>query len=208
MSRATRSFAWASAPNRISNFALRTGSGSGSASTTRSARNGNKPMRPKQPDGTLHVIPIEYNALSKEWVNYWKIIDPPGTKRDVVSDFPRLESTTNYQENCAVCHTSQLRAPLKTDSPTQHAEFREPGIDCEMCHGPSLWHVKQMRSGRPIKADLLEPPVDFRKIDNRNGVRVCAQCHRQSAIREMGEAGEMNYSTRTALSGADFRPPL
>ncbi|HEX4228213.1 MAG TPA: cytochrome c3 family protein [Bryobacteraceae bacterium] len=162
----------------------------------------------RAPDGTLHVIPIEYSALRKEWVNYWKIIDPPGTKRDVVSDFPSLEPATNYEENCAVCHTSQLRAALNAASPAQHAEFREPGIDCEMCHGPSAWHVKQMRSGKLEKSGLMEPPVDFRKIDNRSGVRVCAQCHRQSAVREMGEAGEMNYSTANAtyLAQTSMRP--
>lgn len=162
----------------------------------------------KAADGTLHVIPIEYSALTKEWVNYWKIIDPPGTKRDVVSDFPRLEPTTNYQENCAVCHTSQLRAPPDATNPTQHAVFREPGIDCEMCHGPAALHVKQMRSGHLNKGDPLDTPIDLRKIDNRSGVRVCAQCHRQSAVREMGEAGEMNYSATSGsyLAQASIRP--
>lgn len=162
----------------------------------------------KAADGTLHVVPIEYSALLKEWVNYWKIIDPRGTKRDVVSDFPLMAPSTNYEENCAVCHTSQLRASLSASSPTQHAEFREPGVDCEMCHGPSAWHIQQMRSGRLVNSSPLEPPVDFRKIDNRTGVRVCAQCHRQSAVREMGQEGEMNYSSGggTYLAQTSLRP--
>jgi predicted CXXCH cytochrome family protein len=151
----------------------------------------------QSPDGALQVIPIQYNALRKEWVNYWKVIDPPGSKRVVIADFPALQPATNYQQNCAICHTSQLHAAPDKASPLEHAEFREPGIDCEMCHGPAAWHVKRMQSGQLAKPDVLEPPVDFRKLDSRSGIRVCAQCHRQSAIREIGDGNEMNYSATT-----------
>jgi predicted CXXCH cytochrome family protein len=51
--------------------------------------------------------------------------------------------------------------------------------------------------GQLTPKNALEPPVDFRRIDNRDGVRVCAQCHKQSAVREIGPEGEMNYSTQT-----------
>jgi hypothetical protein len=39
----------------------------------------------------------------------------------------------------------------------------------------------------------LDPPVDFQDIGNRDFVRICAQCHMQSAIRTPGPAGELNY---------------
>ena len=155
----------------------------------------------KLPDGSFHVLPIEYNVLRKAWVNYWKIIDPPGSARAVITDFPELSPATNYQENCAICHSSQLSASTSTN-PMEHATFREPGVNCEMCHGPSAWHIRQMRDGHMAKTDLMEPPVDFRKIDNRAGVRVCAQCHRQTAVRELGEKQEMNF----AAEGASFVP--
>ncbi len=150
------------------------------------------------PDGSFHVFPIEYNALRKTWINYWEIIDPPGSERAVISDFPKMLPVTNYQENCAICHTSQLRAGMNVEDPLQHAVFKEPGVNCEMCHGPSAWHVKRMRSGQTVSKKRMEPPVDFRQIDNREGVRICAQCHRQTAVREIGADREMNYSTETA----------
>jgi predicted CXXCH cytochrome family protein len=146
----------------------------------------------KLPDGRLQVLPIEYNVLRKEWVNYWKIIDPPGSQRAVIPNFPRLLPNTNYQENCAICHTSQLRAASDSDKPMEHATFLQAGVDCEMCHGPSAWHIKQVRAGH-----IEPPPVDFRRINNREGVRVCAQCHRQSAVRTIGAHNEMNYSAGT-----------
>ena len=61
---------------------------------------------------------------------------------------------------------------------------------------PSAWHAKQTAKGKLLHADPLEPPFDFRLATNREAVRVCAQCHRQSAVRQFGESGEMNYSTK------------
>lgn len=150
----------------------------------------------KAADGRWHVIPIQYNLLKRSWVNYWEIIDSPGSKRARIPEFPKLLAITNYQENCAICHTSQLTAEIGSDAPTQHAVFKQPGVDCEMCHGPSAWHVKERLSGRPSDTRATEPPVDFRRLNNRDGVRVCAQCHRQSAVRQFGVNNEMNYSTK------------
>jgi len=144
------------------------------------------------PDGRLQVLPIEYNLPEKKWVNYWKIIDPPGSARAVIADFPKFAAATNYQENCAICHTSQLKAAASME----HATYLEPGIDCEMCHGPSAKHAKQAAKGKLERLSATEPPFDFRRATNREAVRVCAQCHRQSAVREIGEGGEMNYSTK------------
>lgn len=152
----------------------------------------------KNADGRFQVIPIQYNILKKSWVNYWEIIDSSGSKRAAISEFPKLLEITNYQENCAICHTSQLSAGTDTEAPTQHAVFKQPGIDCEMCHGPSAWHVKQMHAGRTVDKAATEPPVDLRRVSNRDGVRICAQCHRQSAMRQLGENNEMNYSSKTA----------
>ena len=152
----------------------------------------------KLADGSLQVIPIEYNVAQKAWINYWKIIDPPGSPRAVIGDFPKLLPATNYQQNCAICHTSQLKAPVGSDHPLEHAVFLQPGIDCEMCHGPSAWHIEQIRKGKTGHSDAGEPPVDFRRIDNREGVHICAQCHKQSAVREFGANNEMNYSTSSA----------
>lgn len=147
-------------------------------------------------DGRLQVLPIEYNLLKKAWINYWAMIDPPGSARAVVADFPKLTPATNYEQNCAVCHTSQLRLPPAASDGVQHASFLQPGIDCEMCHGPSALHATKATAGAVQGSEL---PFDFRKATNRDGVRVCAQCHRQSAIRSIGKNGEMNYATEVSF---------
>jgi tetratricopeptide (TPR) repeat protein len=129
-------------------------------------------------DGRLHVLPIEYNRLQKAWINYWSMIDLPGSERANIGNFPRLLPSTNYQQNCATCHTSQLKAGSNDLIAMEYASFREPGVNCEMCHGPSERHVRQMRTGQVSTKRPLDAPVDFTNLSNREAVRICAQCHR------------------------------
>jgi predicted CXXCH cytochrome family protein len=150
------------------------------------------------PTGEIHVFPVQYNAITKQWVNYWKLIDPPGSARAEISGFNRLSSATSYQINCAPCHTSQLRLARAGSQSGNNLEFREPGINCEMCHGPAQAHVLAMTSHD--RSDQLDAatPVDFRRISAREYVAVCAQCHAQSALRQPGPHGEMNYPPQHA----------
>ena len=36
----------------------------------------------KLPNGQIHVLPIQYSAVEKKWLNYWKVIDAAGSERD------------------------------------------------------------------------------------------------------------------------------
>ena len=145
------------------------------------------------PSGELQVFPIEYNVRYHKWVNFWKLIDAPGTERDDPSSWEKFNPATNYLLNCAVCHTSQLRNTKGGGFQAEGLEFREPGIDCEMCHGPGGKHVALHMQGKLYEKDPLEPPVDFTRISSADSVAVCSQCHMQSAIRAPGSGGELNY---------------
>jgi predicted CXXCH cytochrome family protein len=147
------------------------------------------------PNGEIHVFPIQYNVQEKRWVNFWEIIDTPGSPRADLTQWEKLDVWTSYQANCAVCHTSQLRNFTGGGFAPGGLEFREPGINCEMCHGPSQRHVDFMSKGQPYAKSPLDPPVDFSQINARQFLEICAQCHMQSAIREPGSGGELNYST-------------
>ena len=150
----------------------------------------------RMPSGQIHVFPIQYNVAEKRWINFWKIIDPPQTPRVDLRKWDGLSPYTSYEANCAVCHTSQLYNAKGGGFEPDHLNFREPGINCEMCHGPSAQHASAMLSGKTVKKDPLEPPVEFRKISSGDYVAVCAQCHMQSALREPGPEGELNYSQK------------
>ncbi len=145
------------------------------------------------PDGEIHVFPIQYTKLESRWLNFWKIIDDPGSARTVVGDFPQHTNATSYQLNCAPCHTSQLRT-VSGEIESADMRFREPGINCEMCHGPSQSHVEAMAAGKVYDKPAHLPPIEFGKIDHRLHVTICGQCHMQSGVAKLGRAGAVNYS--------------
>jgi predicted CXXCH cytochrome family protein len=149
----------------------------------------------KLPDGQIHVFPIQYSAIEKKWLDYWKVIDAPRSERADPKTWERLDATTNYQVNCAVCHTSQLRSTVGGGLSPDHLTFHEPGIGCEMCHGPSAAHVDMMTNGKLYTKGPLDPPVDFSRISNRDFVAICAQCHMQSNVHKGSPDGELNYSS-------------
>lgn len=123
------------------------------------------------PGGGLHVFPIQYNRLEKTWLNYWRLIDTPNSPRADPAAFHRLTPATHYQSNCAPCHTSQLQGTWPGE-----LSFREEGVNCEMCHGPSLDHARSMREGKRARVPR------FRDLAPAVQNAVCAQCHAQSAL--------------------------
>ena len=153
-------------------------------------------------NGDIHVFPVQYNALTGKWINYWKMIDPPGSPRTEVTGFRQFSSATSYQINCAPCHTSHLQLNRPGSSEGHDFEFVEGGINCEMCHGPGQDHVRAMSSGTPLPSGGGPGFVDFRVIPASRYVTICGQCHAQSAMRQPGPNGEMNYPA----SGATFPP--
>ena len=158
------------------------------------------------PNGQIHVFPIQYNRMEKKWVNYWKVIDAPGSERANPENWEKLDASTNYMVNCAVCHTSQLHNAQGAGFDQDHLAFREPGVDCEMCHGPSADHVKAMTAGRYAQKSPFDPPVDFGRIGNREFVAICSQCHMQSVVHQGGTGADLNYSTTGTffLKGAEL----
>jgi predicted CXXCH cytochrome family protein len=150
--------------------------------------------------GDIHVFPVQYSAIKGQWINYWNVIDPPGSPRSVVTNFNELSPATSYQVNCAPCHTSQLRLTKTGSSAGHDYAFRESGINCEMCHGPAQNHVGAMKSGAASNSTAV--PVHFNRIVAREYVAICGQCHAQTALHQAGPKGEMNY----AAEGAAFFP--
>lgn len=151
------------------------------------------------PSGDIHVFPVQYSAVGGGWINYWKMIDPPSSTRAEVTAFNQLSAATSYQINCAPCHTSQLRIAKSGSLSGADFEFREVGVNCEMCHGGAQDHVVVMKSGKPAQKSAAATPVDFHNMSARQYVAICGQCHAQSALRPPGPQGEMNYP---ALDGA------
>ena len=147
------------------------------------------------PNGRIHVMPIQFNRLHGKWVNFWEILDDGSSERSRVKDFHQMKDSTSYQVHCSSCHTSQVQAEGAVIAP-ERMTFRETGVNCEMCHGPSQTHVDWMQEGNNTSTAANEPPVRFQEVDHRTYVSVCAQCHMQSGVIQPGGLGEINYSGR------------
>lgn len=154
----------------------------------------------KLPDSRLLVFPIQYSRLRSAWVNYWELVDAPGSPRTDISQFHRAPAGAVYQTTCAPCHTSQLSFAGGAVQPAA-ATFREPGINCEMCHGPSLDHVDRLKRGLTSPSPAALTPISFRRLSAKRYVAVCAQCHAQSAVHDAQPGGAVNYSE----TGEPFR---
>ena len=162
----------------------------------------------KLPNGEIHVFPIQYNVLLKQWVNFWKVIDGPESERADPRTWERLDTSTSYQAICAICHTSQLKNVKGPGFDVKNLEFQEPGINCEMCHGPSAEHVLETTANEYPPKSPQTPPINFHAIDKRQSVAVCGQCHMQSAIRRPGASGELNYSSGGSFFSDMLRQPF
>jgi predicted CXXCH cytochrome family protein len=147
----------------------------------------------KLPGGEIQVFPLQYNVSHRSWVNYWEIKDPANSARTDIKRFHEVVPGATYQLECAVCHTSQQHFAGAVME-ARASSFREGGINCEMCHGPSAAHVSAMRGGRPYRKEPAEPPVDFRRISAGEYVAICAQCHMQTGLRDPEPSGALNYS--------------
>jgi predicted CXXCH cytochrome family protein len=141
------------------------------------------------PDSRILVFPIQYNRLKSAWLNYWSVVDAAGSERADISRFHTIPAGAIYQTSCAPCHTSQLKQ-VRSDPFT----FREGGINCEMCHGPSLAHIERIKSGSIAARATHETPIRFGRLPAQQFVAVCGQCHAQSAVHNVGAGGSVNYS--------------
>ncbi len=142
------------------------------------------------PDNRIVVFPVQYSRLHGQWLNYWKMVDAPGTPRTDISRFHEVPEDAVYQTTCAPCHTSQLAFQRRTHDPAD-ATFREGGVNCEMCHGPSLGHVEGLKKGSRTGGPT---PVRFKDLSPAESVAVCAQCHAQSAIHDAQPGGAVNFA--------------
>jgi predicted CXXCH cytochrome family protein len=147
----------------------------------------------KLPDSRLLVFPIQYSRLRSAWVNYWQLVDAPGSPRTDISQFHRAPDAAVYQTTCAPCHTSQLSFAAGAVEPAA-ATFREGGVNCEMCHGPSRDHVERLEGGITSASTAANAPISFRRLPAQQYVAVCAQCHAQSAVHDAQAGGAVNHS--------------
>ena len=161
--------------------------------------------------GKLQNAPLAYDANRKEWFNY-----PNAGIRHFMDGSPDDEALPwkdamfAFNTGCYSCHISQLSTNFDLKTETYHTSWREAGINCETCHGPSGDHVKlfqSLKEGDPVPEDIgLIVTSTFTKQQNNDA---CAPCHaKMSPITPSYMPGDKyfdNYNI-TTLEDRDFYP--
>ena len=86
--------------------------------------------------GHLQVLPLAFDTRTKTWMDATLSMtmhenvshEQPVTWRD---------RTLTFNTSCYGCHVSQIETNYDPANDSYHTTWREPGINCETCHGPA-----------------------------------------------------------------------
>ncbi len=145
------------------------------------------------PNGEIHILPIQWNMDTKEWVDYHGLGSyQPGDAGYWAS------SGRIWQYKCAGCHVTGLEINYDPQDDTFDTTWVDNGAGCEACHGPGSNHVEATTENKP---DTIVNPD---KTNFRMGAEVCGSCHN----RGMSPDGEFGYPKEflpgIASRGLDF----
>ncbi len=127
--------------------------------------------------GHLQVLPLAFDTRTKTWLDATLSMtmhenvphEQPVTWRD---------RTLTFNTSCYGCHVSQIETNYDPANDSYHTTWREPGINCETCHGPAGKHVRLYqaaeKSGQsPDELGL----ISFKSLTPEQRSDACASCH-------------------------------
>ena len=132
--------------------------------------------------GRLQTLPVAYDVRQKEWYD---------TALSAVRHIPGQQGTTapnnwkdvpyTFNTACRDCHVSQRSNQFDTKNKTFSTSWKEPGINCETCHGPSEGHNIALRA-----TPKGEKPRDYKIIRTKTFTPAqhndsCNSCHAKAA---------------------------
>ena len=159
--------------------------------------------------GRLQTIPLAYDMNRKTWFNY-----PESAVRHFGEDvedeaLPWGDRMYTFNTGCYNCHVSQLSTNFDLETDSYNTTWRESGINCETCHGPSGEHVRVC-----VEAGEDEVPEDLKIImtstftpEQHNSS--CSPCHaKMQPITPSYMPGELYFDhfDVTTLEDPDFYP--
>jgi len=127
-------------------------------------------------NGFLYQAPLTWYAQSTKWDL------PPGFENGNNSRFSRL-----IGDECMSCHNGLPEFNFLSENKFESVPH---GIDCERCHGPGEFHIKQKKAGIlvDISSETDYSIVNPAKLSWELQVDVCQRCHLQgNAILEPGK---------------------
>ncbi len=156
--------------------------------------------------GRLQVLPLAYDSKTDNWYN-----NPESGVRhfETIEDAPLdwMNHLYTFNTTCYNCHVSQLETNYDLANNTYNTTWREPGINCETCHGPSYEHIVEcVKAGEGnIPGDLKIVQTSEYTPEQHNAA--CGSCHaKASVIAQEFEPGSRfyDYFDLITLENPDF----
>ncbi len=126
--------------------------------------------------GRLQVLPLAYHVGANTW---YSATDSMIRHFDDIEDeaIDWRDPLLTFNTSCFDCHVSQLTNDYDAETDSYTTTWREPGVNCEACHGPGGEHVRVC-----LEAGDGAPPEDVRILkwgdmtpDQRDDT--CSACH-------------------------------
>jgi tetratricopeptide (TPR) repeat protein len=159
--------------------------------------------------GRLQVLPLAFDVGTKTWMDATMSM----TMHESVArgrPLPWRDRALTFNTSCYGCHVSQIETDYDPADDSYRTTWREPGINCETCHGPAGKHVRlyeaaRKKGGTPSELGL----ISFRQLTPAQRSDACAACHaRREAITTGFRTGEkfFDHFSLAGFENPDFYP--
>lgn len=161
------------------------------------------------PRGRLQTLPVAYDINKKVWFD---------TAASGVRHFPGADSDQSvgwrdsgytFNTGCYNCHVSQLSTNYDLKSDRYKTTWREPGINCETCHGPSAEHNRVMKETLKGQHPKDMKIISSKKFTPEQHNATCSGCHaKMSPITRAYSPGDpfFDHYDIATLEDQDFYP--
>lgn len=132
--------------------------------------------------GRLQTLPVAFDLRKKEWFDtaLSAVRHIPG-QQGVARPNNWKDVPYTFNAACRDCHVSQRLNSFDQKTETFSTSWKEPGINCETCHGPSEEHNRVMRAlpkgAKPDDYKLVRTKT-FTPAQHNDS---CNSCHAKAA---------------------------
>ena len=159
--------------------------------------------------GRLQTLPLAYDVNRREWLDTAAsgIRHIPEQGEGAPYHWKDPEYTFNSQ--CYSCHVSQLSTNYDSKADTYRTVWREPGINCEACHGPSEAHNRAMEAAPKGTSPTDLKIISWKKFTTAQRSDTCSPCHaKMSPITNTFMPGDrfFDHYDLEALENPDYYP--
>jgi tetratricopeptide (TPR) repeat protein len=160
-------------------------------------------------DGRLQVLPIFYDVRNQKWDN--TTMSMLRHFEDGRTDAPLgwRDSMLTFNAACFSCHVSQIESNYDPETDTYATTWKEAGISCESCHGPSSEHIRVCKEAPAGTVPENLELIGWWDMNREERDSACAGCHTKGGPISKGyETGDRywDHYDLTTFENLDYYP--